>query len=280
MLNALQRLHQKGVRYRTIIDVGAADGSLSIELLKLGIAADAVLINIDANRLYENSLKEIASVLGGHYRICAISDFEGEIEMTMSAHPYWSSISPTDDPYWKRINGLTAEKVKVPTTTLDRLAQELSLEPPFLLKLDVQGAEESVLRGASEVLANTHVVVCEADINDFEVINKQAVGAGLRLYELALLSRHPDGTLGWFYPIYISRSLDFVLPTAFWDEADNASMIAAQETRRRALLENNAQFLNQVRLGRVPSNGAPESRNAPCSCGSGKRYKHCCGAHA
>ncbi len=281
MYHTLERLFRKGVRYRTIIDVGSADGSFTVGLAKKGIAADAVCVNIDANPLYEPSLKEIASVLGGHYRICATTDFEGEIELTQSVHPYWSSVRPPDDPYWQRLNGLSAQKVKVPATTLDRLAGELSLQPPYLLKLDVQGAEASVLRGAQEVLEGTHVVVCEADIDDFQTINSRLVDAGLRLYEMVSMNRLEDGTLGWFYPIYIGRSLDFLRPRAFWEEKDNAAIIAAQDQRRRALLADNAQFLDHVRRTRMgeSSPATKPSRNAPCSCGSGRKFKHCCGAH-
>lgn len=282
MLDTLQRLFQKGVRYRTIIDIGAADGSFAVNLAKIGILADAVPVNIDANGLYEASLKEIASVLGGHYRIGAATDLDGEIELTQSVHPYWSSVRPPDDAYWKRVNGLSAEKVKVPAFTLDHLVQELSLKPPYLLKLDVQGAEESVLRGAEKVLKRTHVVVCEADIDDFQTINARLVDAGLCLYDLTSLARVSDGTLGWFYPIYVSRKLDFVRPSAFWDEKSNAAVIAAQDQRRRAILADNAQYLDRVRRARIAQGNGPSEkagRNAPCPCGSGKKYKRCCGAH-
>ena len=81
----------------------------------------AVPLNVDANRIYEDSLKAIKEVLGGHYRICAITDHEGEIEITESVHPYWSSLRPAGDVYWSRVNDLTTSKVKVPATTLDAL---------------------------------------------------------------------------------------------------------------------------------------------------------------
>ena len=69
----------------------------------------------------------------------------------------------------------------MPATTLDTLARELALVPPFLLELDVQGAEESVLRGAREVLQNCEAVICEADIEDFQNLNRMLVDAGFFL---------------------------------------------------------------------------------------------------
>ncbi|MHC2415418.1 hypothetical protein ACVJGC_008009 [Bradyrhizobium diazoefficiens] len=91
----LQNLFAKGVRYGAVIDLGCADGHFVLNhLSRLG---GAVPLNIDANRIYENSLKAIKEVLGGHYRICAITDHEGEIEITESVHPYWSSVRPAGD---------------------------------------------------------------------------------------------------------------------------------------------------------------------------------------
>lgn len=188
-------------------------------------------LNVDANRIYEDSLKAIKEVLGGHYRICAITDHEGEIEITESVHPYWSSLRPAGDVYWSRVNDLTTSKVKVPASTLDALVEELSLKPPFLLKLDVQGAEQAALKGARDVLENCSVVVCETDVDDFQDINAMLLAAGFFLYDLTTLQRLRDGTLGWFYPVFVSGRLAHLKPQAFWDAGDNAAVIGVQERR-------------------------------------------------
>ncbi len=59
---------------------------------------------------------------------------------------------------------------------LDDLADELKLEPPYLLKLDIQGAEVDALKGARRILNDTHVVICEADVADFQAINAELTG--------------------------------------------------------------------------------------------------------
>lgn len=231
-------------------------------------------LNVDANRIYEDSLKAIKEVLGGHYRICAITDHEGEIEITESVHPYWSSLRPAGDVYWSRVNDLTTSKVKVPATTLDALVEELSLKPPFLLKLDVQGAEQAALKGARDVLENCSVVVCETDVDDFQDINAMLLAAGFFLYDLTTLQRLRDGTLGWFYPVFVSGKLAHLKPQAFWDAGDNAAVIGVQETRRKMILEQNRKALNRLRYGQ-----SGVGRNDPCPCGSGEKFKHCCGSY-
>jgi FkbM family methyltransferase len=250
---SLTTLFKKGVRYSTVIDVGCADGHFYLSHDQVGLFPKAVALNIDANPLYESSLKAIKEVMGGHYFIGAVTDHEGDIEMTTSAHPYWSSIRPNDDPYWQRVNQLHESKIKVPAVTLDALAERLQLAPPFLLKLDVQGAEVQALRGAEKVLRETDVVVCEADLDDFHAINGAIVDAGFDLFDVTGMSRLPDNTLGWFYPVYLNRRLDHIKRRAFWDDAQNAAVIKLQIDRRNEILKQNANMLAHYRMFGRPS---------------------------
>jgi FkbM family methyltransferase len=270
----LARLREKGWRCSTLIDIGCADGQLFLSLKLQGLLDNAVPLHLDANSLYEPSLRAIKEAVGGDYRITAISDQIGEVELIQSAHPYWSSLRGEGDPYWNRVNNLVLGKVTVPMTTLDAVVRELSVEPPFLLKLDVQGSEASVLAGASVTLASTDVVVCEADIADFEKIDSALVNAGFDLYDLTTLSRLQDGTLGWFYPVYIKRNHVEWKPSAFWQENQNPDVIRSQVERRETILKANAEMLNRLKY-----RDSKVGRNEPCPCGSGQRFKHCCGRH-
>jgi FkbM family methyltransferase len=273
---SIERLFIKGIHCSTVIDVGCADGHFFLNLFSKGFIPGAVPFNIDANRLYEPSLQAIKDVVGGEYRISAITDSVGEIEITESTHPYWNSIRSEGDPYWTRVNNLVTTKARVPTTTLDTLLdKEIALKPPFLLKLDVQGAEYSALIGASRVLSNTHVVICEADIADFQRINEILAKSGFALYDLTCLSRVQDGTLGWFYPVYVNEKLNNWRPHAFWDARNNDEVVRLQLNRRESILKSNARILDLLKHRQIKT-----GRNEPCPCGSGRRFKHCCGRHA
>ncbi len=107
------------------------------------------------------------------------------------------------------------------------------------------------------------------------------------LYDATGLQRVADGTLGWFHPIYVNKALDFVLPKSFWREEDNDAIVRTQFERRAMILKWNAEVLAryQSQLQSRRQTGAPTQlasitrRNESCPCGSGRKYKHCCGAH-
>lgn len=250
--STLIALFEKGVRYASVVDVGCADAHFFLSHHELGIFPDASILNVDANAIYEPSLKAIRDVMGGHYFIGAITDHAGEIEMTNAVHPYWNSLRPENDLYWERINRLAGPKVKVPTLTLDALVARLQLKPPYLLKLDVQGAEVQALRGPRGMLEETHAVICEADIDDFEEIDAVLREAGFGLFDVTVPKWLADRTLGWFYPVYLNRKLDDIRRHSFWDEKDNARVIQLQVDRRRAILEQNAAYLAHLRNARKP----------------------------
>jgi SEC-C motif-containing protein len=130
------------------------------------------------------------------------------------------------------------------------------------------------LTGARDVIENCSVVVCETDVDDFQDINAMLLAAGFFLYDLTTLQRLRDGTLGWFYPVYVSGKLAHLKPQAFWDAGDNAAVIGVQETRRKMILEQNRKALNRLRYGQ-----SGVGRNDPCPCGSGEKFKHCCGSY-
>jgi FkbM family methyltransferase len=251
----LAMLFGKGVRYSTVIDLGCADGQFSLEHSVFGVFPDSVIVNIDANPVYEDSLKAIKETLGGHYLIAAVTDSNGEIEMTTSVHPYWSSLCPTGHRYWDAIRHLhrgNQGTMKVAATTLDAVVQRFNLIPPFLIKLDVQGAEVDALRGAIATLRYTSVVICEAGLDDFQAINEAMLDAGFDLFDLTHMKRL-DGSLSWFYPVYLSRRLADLKKPPDWEKMFDERVVKAQAHRREMILQRNAALLDQLRAARNPA---------------------------
>jgi len=248
--DALSVLFDKGLRYTTVIDCGCADGHFFVQHYAMGFLAGAVPLQIDANWIYESSLKAITETIGGHYAITAVADRTGDMEMTLGAHPYWSSLRGEDDPYWQTVNALHRGKVTVPVTTIDTLVRQFNLNGPFLLKLDLQGAEAAAFRGAADTLKRTSVVIVEADLNDFRELDRIMEDAGFNLFDITEERRIADRSLGWFYPIYLHHRLDSIRRRSFWDTNFNETVIENQKKRRESILAYNADVLRKLKAAR------------------------------
>jgi hypothetical protein len=102
----------------------------------------------------------------------------------------------------------------VRVVALDPLAEELELEPTFLLKLDVQGAELDVLAGATSVVAGSMAVHVEVSFFPFfegGATFEDVVGAlaerGLVVYDVLGLARRPlDGALAQADLLFVPES--------------------------------------------------------------------------
>jgi FkbM family methyltransferase len=75
-----------------------------------------------------------------------------------------------------RDHSFTESKDEIATESLDNILRKISVDQVDVIKMDVQGAEELVLRGASKILKSQHPVVI------FEVYPQATVPLGLRPY--------------------------------------------------------------------------------------------------
>ena len=91
------------------------------------------------------------------------------------------------------------------------------------------------MRGAPTVLAETDVVIVEADIADFRAIDAQLNEAGFDLYDLTTLVWPEGQALGWFYPVYLNRRLNHLREKQFWKDGQNDAMIGMQTDRQQQI---------------------------------------------
>jgi FkbM family methyltransferase len=94
--------------------------------------------------------------------IAAAGSTPGEVEILVHRAPWCSSI----------LGGLRGERTEgtrrsVPVVRLDDIAAERGLVGPFVVKVDVEGAELDVLSGALDVLRATELVLIEVSLFEF-----------------------------------------------------------------------------------------------------------------
>lgn len=227
-------LWRAGLRFGGIIDVGCGEGYFSLAMAEMGPFRFSTILNIDAQDEYRDTLSTIQEAVGGHFRICAVGERDsGTIDLVRGKHPYWSSVRPPGDRYWAAVNELREdESVQVPIRTIDSLVAETGIPGPYLLKLDVQGAEREALLGAKRILGDTSVVLVETLIEDFSAIHDVLAGAGFDLFDVASLNYVHDGVLAWFYPVYVNTRHRGIRPVTHWDPALNADALALQDQHR------------------------------------------------
>ncbi len=240
-------LMRRGLRIATAIDVGCADGDFLLFLKTAGILGGAACFNIEANRLYEESLRTIESVTGTGYHIGPLASKAGPVTITRGAHPYWNSMRSRREPYWKGTGIAAQGSHKANATTLDRLVRERKLAGPFLIKFDVQAGESEVLKGARGTLKQTAAIVVEMHRDDLRSVDQLLEKAGFELFDIAEVGRNTAGNLAWLYGLYLERSLMPKFAAPFWTDADAARVAERQEQRRAAMRERNAKLLDYLR---------------------------------
>lgn len=145
-----------GFRPATVIDVGVADGTL--ELYRA--FPDSRLLLIEPLEEFEPELKSILSSHRGLY-VLAAAGVESR-DIVINVHPDHLHGSST----YKETMGAQADGYEriIRMVTVDDMVAKEGLAGPFLLKVDVQGAELDVLKGAQATLAETEVVALEVSM--------------------------------------------------------------------------------------------------------------------
>ena len=90
-------------------------------------------------------------------------------------------------------------EVLVDCITLDEALNRLNIISIDILKIDVQGFEVGVLKGGSEALSKTKMVMIEVSLYDFYGeskntwfdVNKILGEAGFELFDIAKISKNP-----------------------------------------------------------------------------------------
>lgn len=160
-VDALEHVSNMGLYPATVLDVGAAHGTFTLNCH--AIFPRARYLMIDPLQEYESHLNKIvASIPQTEYVLCAASASSGEI--TINVHPDLVGSSIYLEREESDVNGVPRT---APAETLDRLCEDRGMHGPYLLKVDVQGAELDVLAGAEKVLSETEYLIMEVSLFEF-----------------------------------------------------------------------------------------------------------------
>jgi len=153
---ALRQLVKLGAKPKTVIDVGVAFETR--ELYEEFPGAEFLLIEPLAE--FEPFLKKICANYQAQYVLAAAGEAAGNV--TLNVHTdqlYCSSLFRETE--GEKVDGVPRE---VPMVTIDEVCAERGLDGPYVMKIDVQGAELRVLKGAARTLRQCEVVILEVTL--------------------------------------------------------------------------------------------------------------------
>lgn len=190
-----------------VIDVGAAFGEFSKKTAKIFSHAQYIL----CEPLYEyrEILERLIDKKGWIYIPKAMGEYEGKIDFFVHKDLVGSSTK-------REIEGpkVDGEKRTVDITTLDLIGKEYHIEGEILLKIDVQGAELHVLRGANSIIEKCECIILEvsffkslitgSDIYEIVCFMKDR---GFVVYDItSFLYRPYDGALSQADMIFVKEN--------------------------------------------------------------------------
>jgi FkbM family methyltransferase len=155
----LGHVKRLGIAPATVIDVGVAYGTPELYAAFPG----ARFLLVDPLDEYAPAIEPLVARLGDAEWVRAAAGPEpGAITINVSRAPALSSTLG----HWKGQDD-GGQPREVPVVRIDDLVGERSLPGPYLLKVDVEGAELRVLDGAAAVLERTDLVLLEVNLFEF-----------------------------------------------------------------------------------------------------------------
>jgi FkbM family methyltransferase len=187
--------------FRTVLDVGANTGQFVDEARRF--APDAMIYSFEP---LPDCYAELVARHGADPKFrafnFALGDAKGETTFHRSSYSQSSSMLKMAKLHVEAFPETAGgEEVTIPVDTLDNVRGTLDLRRPLLLKIDVQGFEDRVIRGATDLLAEVDVAVIEMSIEPlyegqtlFDGVYRMMVDRGFVYRGNLLQLQHPaDG---------------------------------------------------------------------------------------
>lgn len=151
----LMNLKSLGVDFRSIVDVGAGQGDWT--RLAAAIWPAANIVGFEPNKHERDALDRLTKELPRfRYHMCFLGRGRQDSVAYLDRGRITSLLAPQD------VQG--AKAAEAPMESLDELIGSGSVAPPDFVKVDVQGYELEVLRGASHALAGCTAVLLECSL--------------------------------------------------------------------------------------------------------------------
>ncbi len=189
----LHRMVEAGIRPRTVFDVGVGNGTPWL----YAAFPQAHFVLIEPQREFEPALQGICRQIDAEYHLVGVGSKEQRLPIyRLLSSPTGSSFLPPNEETEQQW-GASEKSGELHVVPLDTYCDQPA---PFFLKIDTEGFELEVLRGAVNVLEQTEVVLMEVAISERQVGEPDLIeiGAfmksnGFRLIDFPVLTQQARG---------------------------------------------------------------------------------------
>ncbi|MGG6269238.1 FkbM family methyltransferase [Leptolyngbya sp. AN03gr2] len=197
MVFMLETLKERGLKVQWILDVGANKGEWS--RMAKSVFSQANCFLIEPQLELQSKLDQFCQQFpGSQWKLAGAGSTAGELCLTV-----WDDLAGS---LFLPDQATTAEANQqriVPVITIDTLISENTLPVPEIVKLDVQGFELEVLKGASQLFDKTEVFILEVALFEFL--------PGQPLFAEVVQFMHDRGYVVYDFPGFIRRPYDGAL---------------------------------------------------------------------
>lgn len=181
-----------------IVDVGANHGTWTRETLKF--FPDALYTLVEPQHWLKSSLQDILDKNSKvTFHAFGAGEKSGSFKFTILDRDDSCSFKYTEEEAHEK--GL--KQISLPVVTLNELVTNLDLPTPDIIKIDAEGLDIEVLKGSSNFLGKTEIIMVEAgvvnklyDNSFFKIINFMDE-KGYRLFEITDLNRPFEPKVLW-----------------------------------------------------------------------------------
>lgn len=238
---ALDQVRRLDWQPRACIDVGAAFGDFTVACARVFRSARYLLVEpLEEYKVFLD--KVVAELPEAYYSMVAAAAHSGSTEIHVHRDLVGSSL-------FGEAEGVQVDGFKrtVHAATLDQLCYAHQITGPYLIKIDVQGAELEVLKGAGEVLRNTEYLILETSLfrffiggPQFDAVVEFMKSKGFVPYDILGLSYRPfDGALAQVDVAFVQEAGIFrrhhIYATPQQRTAQDGDFVEIAHQRRREL---------------------------------------------
>lgn len=197
MEHGLWLLHDRGFAPRGLLDIGAYHGEFSMLARQFFPSLPVLMVEPQAD--LRELLLAVAEALGDDCHVCSV--LLGDLERdACTFHQLCTPVGSTGSSVYPEASGHARRTIELPMRTLDALLAEWPGRTFDFVKLDVQGAELDVLRGAAASLPGIEVLFVELSLH---VVNHGAPllaevvaeldALGFAMFDVMQLPRNSEG---------------------------------------------------------------------------------------